>query len=200
MNNKKETPPRPSPATSTPTNPLASRDHKYWTTTSLLFATILIFTLRDHGVLPLHLCPRSLTQQLTLLAVLFLYNYLLTMWIAAMDMRVVTDENRCVVCCPKTYRRLLSTRGSDYYMSAPCDRTSETCLLTRWGVSHILCYGLIGFLVPQLWWLTFTVGAVWEVWESQHEYHDFLDLIWNGTGIMGGVMARRALSTYMAYM
>ena len=177
-------------------NPLASRQHKYWTSTGLLFATVTILLLRDANVIDLALFPRTRTQQLTLLAVLFLFNYLLTMWVAALDLRIVTDENRCVLCCPKSCRRLISTRGSDYYMSAPCDRKTETCLLTRWGVTHILCYGVIGFLVPQLWWMIFLIGAIWEVWESRHEYHDFLDLLWNGSGIAGGVMLRCAMRPY----
>jgi hypothetical protein len=77
-------------------------------------------------------------------------------------------------------------RGGNYYLLT-VDKP-KYCLLTTWGIAHILLYALIGFLYPTYFWPTLAVGIAFEVAEAYLDCHDVLDIMWNSIGFMVGAI------------
>jgi hypothetical protein len=68
------------------------------------------------------------------------------------------------------------------------------CLLTPWSISHLLCYIVIGFAVPSLWYITFGLSMAWEIFEYYTGCHDWIDPFVNALALVIGVSLR-----YMLY-
>jgi hypothetical protein len=90
---------------------------------------------------------------------------------------------------------LTCTRGDKYYtISGEREATNEEdkkifdfnqkyCITSLWAGTHIYLYILLGFYCPSLFWLTFFIGAAFEVFEYfKWECHDAIDVIYNSIG------------------
>lgn len=77
--------------------------------------------------------------------------------------------------------------------SSSSPSSSSYHLITGWNASHVLLYGILGFVAPDLWWLYFVVSIYWELFEVKSECHDMMDLIWNSLGLLSGMTLRNML-------
>ena len=103
----------------------------------------------------------------------------------------------CLVGCdtsaPISWLCNISWRGENYYINATDDakESIKSCLITFWGFAHWFLYACIGFLYPELFWETFTVGVGFEIYEYlRYDCHDSLDLIFNSFGFLCGRAAQ----------
>lgn len=81
-------------------------------------------------------------------------------------------------------------RGSNYFLT-PNGRPKGYCLITTWAMTHVVLYGVLGYLFPERFWETFIIGALFEGVEwVTFDCHDMLDLIWNSIGFFIGVYMR----------
>lgn len=90
---------------------------------------------------------------------------------------------------------LQTLRGGNYWISVTDDqkikRNSRYCLVTTWALTHVILYAIIGFLFPNMFWLTFMIGLLYEVMEwVLLDCHDVLDLGWNSIGFLIGASLR----------
>lgn len=93
-------------------------------------------------------------------------------------------------------RYLLGGRGGSYIIDEPHkSSTLDSCLLTFWGGSHGVLYFLIGLFVPRAFWLTFWIGAAFEIYEwCMFDCADPLDIAWNSIGFFLGRQSRQMLT------
>lgn len=139
---------------------------------------------------------KNMSQEWILLAVLIVFNLWATFFISANNFSLWTSSKNCIVSCPKILKPLLKTRGDNYFLNkdGPTPEAElRNCLLSTWGLSHIIMYALITFIVPRLWWVVLISGIVWEIYESKHlGCQDFLDIGWDSLGVyMGYSLAKK---------
>lgn len=69
-----------------------------------------------------------------------------------------------------------------------------TCMLTSWGVSHILLYIILGISCPSCFYETFIIGILFEIVEHYvWKCGDALDILFNSFGFLIGAH----ISTYL---
>ena len=80
--------------------------------------------------------------------------------------------------------KLTSTRGANYYINSSTTTSDiSDCLITFWSVSHMFLYSTIGFIAPDLFLPTFTIGALFEIFEYfYYDCADALDIVFNSVG------------------
>lgn len=89
------------------------------------------------------------------------------------------------------WKWLQELRGGNYYLLT-MDKP-KYCLLTTWGITHVLLYALIGFLYPNMFWPTLAIGIAFEVAETYLDCHDVLDIMWNSLGFAIGVYLNKKI-------
>jgi len=73
-------------------------------------------------------------------------------------------------------------------------RVRNRCVLTFWGMTHLLLYTVIGFVAPGTWLVAYLVGLVYEcVIERANRVNCPFDLIWNAVGLVVGIALRKAI-------
>lgn len=86
-------------------------------------------------------------------------------------------------------------RGQNYYIAAmdpEKQKNLSKCLLSFWGLTHYILYVLIGYLAPDLFWETFTIGVLFEGYEYiKYDCADPLDPVWNSLGFLTGSYLRK---------
>lgn len=87
----------------------------------------------------------------------------------------------------------LSSRGDNYYINS--SKTSEKCMMTFWGFTHVLLYTILGFLFPDMFIQLFLLGIIFEIYEKyKFDCHDTLDIYFNTIGLLIGYTASSYLS------
>ena len=162
---------------------------------ALLFSSILFVFFIITGILSynkiLVLFPKTLLQQYVLLSVLFLSSLFGTILFGIISLQTITNPKYCLIKSPSIIQPFTKT-GINYYFNDKPQPPSNTkkCFLPVWALLHILTYALISFFVPQLWYITFIIGILWEYVESLYNAEFWLDILWNGIGILFGVGLR----------
>ena len=65
---------------------------------------------------------------------------------------------------------------------------NKTCLLSFWGLSHVILYMLIGIILPNYFVELFIIGCLFEIVEhTMFKCGDILDIIWNNIGYVIGI-------------
>ncbi len=64
------------------------------------------------------------------------------------------------------------------------------CLFSGWAFVHCLQHFMIAFLCPKLVHFSFIYGIAWEVFESINSSHCVLDIFWNMSGCILGLLIR----------
>jgi hypothetical protein len=64
---------------------------------------------------------------------------------------------------------------------------TRLCFINGWIISHILFFGIMGFLFPDYALLLVLIGFTWEITEFLFGWHNWLDIFWNIIGIVIGV-------------
>lgn len=134
-------------------------------------------------------------NDLSLLAILVVLNAAVTFTVAYMQLRVL---QKCAIRVPGSSAWIARIRGSNYALSKQKSAKEidddRTCVLSGWGVGHILMYAAIAAVVPRRWKELFLIGLLWELIEYPFGVSYALDLIYNGIGIAIGVGVRCALA------
>lgn len=91
---------------------------------------------------------------------------------------------------PSMWNFLRENRGKNYYLNKAngLDKdVTPNCMLTIWGVSHIVLYMILGWFVPDKFWETLIIGILFEYLEKTFlDCHDPLDIMWNTIGFLIG--------------
>ena len=84
-------------------------------------------------------------------------------------------------------------RGSDYFIGSMDKRKEKMlnkCLLTFWGLTHLIFYTIVAYMCPNYVFYAFITGCVFEFYEYQvYKCHDILDIFWNTMGLGIGMYA-----------
>lgn len=65
------------------------------------------------------------------------------------------------------------------------------CLVTSWNLSHFVMYLLMGYLFPNIFFETLIIGIIFEFIESRADCYDVLDVVFNSSGYLIGVMINK---------
>ena len=103
----------------------------------------------------------------------------------------------CVMTCNKPFcQSACNFRGNNYYIGSDKkldSGTSETCLVTFWSAGHFVLFMIIGFIMPELFIVALILGIGFEVYEYyRFDCHDPLDIIWNTSGFIVGMLLNKA--------
>lgn len=142
--------------------------------------------------------------QYLLLALFYIIAYVYAIEIAPLlphiDIPIAKKINSihesCIVKCDATADLVGLGRGSTYFIGKDNDPAEmNKCLMTFWSASHMIMYGLLGFLFPNMFIEVTTIGIAFEVYEKYaFDCHDVLDvLLWNSGGFALGWLARRKI-------
>ena len=97
----------------------------------------------------------------------------------------------CYISCDHPIcKKITMFRGSGYFLTTnPEDeRKVKTCMLSLWGVLHILLFILIGYFVPNKFWIVLLISIIYESAEYMVcNCHDLLDVLLNMLGYVIGV-------------
>ena len=140
----------------------------------------------------LKLFPKTFPQQLLLLIVFFGFSFLGTLFLGMISFKFVTNSNNCLLRSPSILQKYSNT-GKNYYLKKNNNYATKKCLLPGWAVLHIILYSIISFFIPQLWYLSFIVGIIWELFEYYYNAEFWLDIFWNSVGIIIGSSLRRLI-------
>ena len=104
----------------------------------------------------------------------------------------------CFITAPSfMWGFLRNNRGRNYYLNNAngVDKdVTPNCMLTIWGLSHVILYMILGWFVPDMFWETFFIGIAFEYLEKNtFDCHDILDIMWNSIGFLIGKYFRRFL-------
>lgn len=84
-------------------------------------------------------------------------------------------------------------RGKNYYLNKTNNTNNidsdvtPNCMLTIWGLSHVILYMILGWFVPDKFWETLLIGIAFEFLEKwSYDCHDILDIMWNSVGFLIG--------------
>lgn len=155
---------------------------------SFVFFFILMTVILFHFNI-LQFFPKNFPQQIMLLIALFGMSFLGTLFFGLISLKFVTDSNNCLLKSPMILRNFSKT-GKNYYLKKKYNFSTRKCLLPAWALLHIISYSIISFFVPQLWYLSFIVGILWEIFEYYHNAEFWMDILWNGVGIIIGITLR----------
>lgn len=86
-----------------------------------------------------------------------------------------------VICRKVTY---------DWNGSNKRENMRYPCIINVWNVSHIILYAVLSYMFEEYRLLLFVIGIVWEMLEGIIGHNNNLDILWNGVGIMIGVMIK----------
>ena len=105
----------------------------------------------------------------------------------------------CVIkCSSNTCKNVVQNgRGDTYFISTPKEKQEyiKGCAITFWGVSHFFMHFMIGFLLPDFFIQSLTIGLLFEVYEYQvYKCHDMLDIPLNISGFLIGRTIRITLN------
>lgn len=67
------------------------------------------------------------------------------------------------------------------------------CFFSGWAFLHCFMHFLMAFLCPKLAYISFICGVLWEIIESSNSSHDALDIMWNTSGCLLGLLTRSIL-------
>lgn len=97
----------------------------------------------------------------------------------------------CLLNCStdecNTYIR--KNRGNQYFISIPKNEQDDIkgCIITFWGLSHLIMYFLLAFFVPSFYIELFFIGVAFEIYEYHaFDCHDMNDIYLNTIGILLG--------------
>lgn len=89
---------------------------------------------------------------------------------------------------------LLKFRGKDYFLTfgEGQELRVKTCMLSLWGILHILLFATIGYFISNILWEVILVSILYELAEYLlYNCHDALDILLNVFGYLMGVYLRR---------
>jgi hypothetical protein len=133
---------------------------------------------------------RALHDDRMLLAILVLANFAVSCTVAYMQLPFLRK------CALRVDSRsgaewIERTRGPNYLLfnkQSPEEvDNARGCVLSGWGVGHVVMYGLIAALVPRLWKELFVIGLLWEALEYPFGVAYAADPVLNGIGIAVGL-------------
>ena len=113
------------------------------------------------------------------------------------DKTILGRLNKLHVSCivptnNKNIHKLINKcRGKGYFISKNKKLNDEIrkCLLTFWGLTHILLFFIVGFFCPDLIIPAIFIGIMFEVYEYiKFNCEDYLDFIWNTFGLLSGYL------------
>lgn len=166
------------------------RKHKALLFSSILFVFFVIIGILSYNNI-LVLFPKTLLQQYILVSVIFVAALFGTILFGIISLQYITNPKYCLIKSPQAIQNFTKT-GINYYLNntqiSPND--TQKCLLPVWALLHLLTYACISFFVPQLWYISFIIGILWEYFESFYNAEFWLDIVWNGIGILLGVGLR----------
>jgi len=96
-----------------------------------------------------------------------------------------------------THTRNLQTSGADSLNDSSkklSNKLSDTCLLTKWHLSHVAVHFIAGFLFPSYFVPALLGGIMFEFYETRFDCHDSGDLLMNTAGFLGGSYVNRLVS------
>jgi hypothetical protein len=80
-------------------------------------------------------------------------------------------------------------RGDTYFISTPKNeqKNIHNCIITFWGLTHIILYFILTFLIPSFYIEFFILGILFEIYEYYfYKCHDITDIFLNTLGIIIG--------------
>ena len=153
-------------------------------------------------------CTHSLLRQFGILVTIYTLSVVL-IYLVSRCLRDGTCKDlsprfhtRCVYHVDGDVARVVTSGRADNYslggfergpneteeqMAERVDDYTRQCILTMWGLVHFIMYFLLGFLAPDLFWLSFTISIGFEVYEYYAwDCHDVLDIAINTSGLVAG--------------
>ena len=96
--------------------------------------------------------------------------------------------------------KITCKRGKGYFLkngkqnAEQCDNL-KYCVFTMWSFMHFIFYILIGFFCPSLFFLTLSIGIIFEIFEYfTFDCHDILDVVYNSSGFGVGYLLHKLFS------
>lgn len=128
----------------------------------------------------------SREQQILAAVIIYILGYLYSLVIANM---VIVRESKINILhqhCFLKGKHLLP-RGKNYYMTPfttdEMKKRTDNCILTFWGLTHVILYAFLGYFCPDLFLETFIAGFMFEAFEAQYyDCHDLFDIFLNTLG------------------
>lgn len=101
--------------------------------------------------------------------------------------KMVAVQEKCLLSCKGMK---YGGRGDNYYigvMDSAKKIKLQSCIATFWSFAHFTLYFFLGMFAPSLFWVTFFLGAAFEVYEYKaYLCHDLLDVFYNSAGFLVG--------------
>lgn len=101
----------------------------------------------------------------------------------------------CYISCEHPIcKLLLRFRGKDYFLTfgEGSEKRIKSCMLSLWGILHILLFAIIGYFIPNILWEVILVSILYELAEyTLYNCHDALDILLNVFGYLIGVYLQR---------
>lgn len=83
-----------------------------------------------------------------------------------------------------------NSRGNGYNAEITDDikrNNLKTCFITFWNFTHFCLYFIIGFLLPDMFWESITIGVLFECYEKyKYDCADVIDVLCNTSGFLLG--------------
>lgn len=99
--------------------------------------------------------------------------------------------NSCIIKCGAGCNPILRKLLLDWNGKVKQEyQREQLCLFNWWNLSHVILYMILSVLFPQHRLLMFLIGIFWETSEVLCGHHNNLDPLWNGIGILIGMMIR----------
>ena len=122
----------------------------------------------------------------------YIYAMKFAVWTQTCDRpwckKIVKMQEKCILSKKNLN---YSGRGNNYYignMDSAKQTKLKTCIATFWSAAHFTLYFFLGMFAPKLFWLTFFLGAAFEVYEYKAFLcHDVLDVFYNTIGFLVGM-------------
>ncbi len=97
----------------------------------------------------------------------------------------------CYISCEHPFcKLLLKFRGDNYFLTFAegQEKRINKCMLSLWGVLHVILFAIIGYFVPNVFWEIVIISILYELAEYLlYNCHDALDILLNVAGYLIGV-------------
>jgi hypothetical protein len=133
---------------------------------------------------------------LIILTVAFIYIFIFTQYIENINDDSILGllaklHKKCFWNCETNQCKeiIKNFRGDKYFIFTPESeqKNIHNCIITFWGLTHIILYFILTFLIPSFYIEFFILGILFEIYEYYfYKCHDITDIFLNTLGIIIG--------------
>lgn len=109
----------------------------------------------------------------------------------ASNKKVSDALNGCIVECGEGCSPVLKKLLIDWNGKVKQEyQQVQLCMFNYWNLSHIILYFVLSIMFPTYRLFLFVVGIYWELGEAFLGHNNNLDFVWNGIGLLLGMIVR----------